>query len=126
MNAQPRLGTFENTRVETKNPSALASFDFSDMKDIIRKTTTIGELKLGDILDAQDYLGSWYLAIVIDDISSTSKQIHFLPYQRSNRDENFTKENDETRIAPAFQHAEVSIDIHDHIATLRAYLEAHR
>ena len=81
------------------------------MQDIIRNPTTIQDLKLGDILDAQDYLGSWYLAIVIEDSSPSSKQIHFLPYNRSNRDETFTKENDETRIAPAFQHAEVSVDI---------------
>jgi len=81
------------------------------MKDIIRKPSSIEELKMGDILDAQDYLGSWYLAIVIEDTSQSTKQIHFLPYQRSNRDEPFTKENDEARIAPAFEHAEASVDI---------------
>lgn len=101
MNAQPGDGTFANQRPDSKS-TALENFDFSDMQDIIRKPTTIEELKMGDILDAQDYLGSWYLAIVIEDTSQTSKQIHFLPYQRSNRDETFTKENDESRIAPAF------------------------
>ena len=95
------------------------------MQDIIRQTTTIEKLKVGDILDAQDYLGSWYLAIVIEEVSSSSKQIHFLPYQRSNRDETFTVD-DQARIAPAFQHADVAMDLNDNIVTLRAYLEAHR
>lgn len=101
MNAQPGDAAFANQRTDSTS-TALENFDFSDMKDIIRKPSLIEELKMGDILDAQDYLGSWYLAIVIEDTSTTSKQIHFLPYQRSNRDETFTKETDEARIAPAF------------------------
>ena len=40
-------------------------------------------------------------------------------------DETFTVD-DQARIAPAFQHADVAIEIHDNILTLRAYLEAHR
>ena len=62
-------------------------------------------------MDAQDYLGTWYLSIVIDEVSTSQKQIHFLPYNRSNRDETFTAENDQGRIAPAFQHADMSQDV---------------
>lgn len=111
LGSDPTKGAFESQRTDANNPSALANFDFSEMQDIIRKPSSISDLKMGDILDAQDYLGSWYLAIVIEDTSQTTKQIHFLPYNRSNRDEPFTKENDEARIAPAFEHAEVSVDI---------------
>lgn len=50
------------------------------MQDIVRESTSIENLKLGDIIDAQDYLGDWYLAIIIDEVSATSKQVHFLPY----------------------------------------------
>lgn len=91
--SQPRPGGFENQRGDDKNRRVLENFDFTDMQDIVRQTTAIDKLRLGDILDAQDYLGSWYLAIVIDDISPSSKQIHFLPYQRSNRDETFSADD---------------------------------
>lgn len=110
MTTQGSRSAFDNQKVDDKNRHLLDKFDFTDMEDIIRATTTIEELRLGDIIDAQDNLFNWYLAIVIDENSPTNKQIHFLPYQRSNRDETFTNE-DQARIAPAFQHSDVTSDI---------------
>lgn len=54
---------------------------------------TMQSLRVGNILDAQDYLGGWYPAIVIDEKDSENKQIHFLPY-KSNRDEYFKSSED--------------------------------
>ena len=76
MNTQPR-STFEKQGQEEVK---IDQFDFTDMQDIVRESTSIENLKLGDIIDAQDYLGDWYLAIIIDEVSATSKQVHFLPY----------------------------------------------
>ena len=52
------------------------------------------DIKIGDILDAQDYLSNWYLSIVIDaktQNQKTEKKIHFLPFQaKQGRDEDFS------------------------------------
>jgi len=52
---------------------------------------------MSSILDAQDLYGSWHLSIVIDDGSSQGynekKVIHFLPFQKANRDETFQSED---------------------------------
>lgn len=58
---------------------------------------------MGNILDAQDYLGIWHLAIVINkkNDKSTERDIHFLPYSNQKRDETFTEE-DSNKISPAF------------------------
>lgn len=58
-------------------------------------------LLVGNILDAQDYLGAWHQAIVIDEKGQNSKQVHFLPFNKANRDEEFSNE-DNNRIAPIF------------------------
>jgi len=34
---------------------------------------TVEMLRVGNILDAQDYLGNWYVAIVIDESGPTQK-----------------------------------------------------
>ena len=43
------------------------------------------ELPVGAICDAQDYLGGWHLAVVID-TAPLSRHLHFLPF-KANRDE---------------------------------------
>jgi hypothetical protein len=42
---------------------------------------TVEELRVGNILDAQDYLGNWHVTIVIDEHGPQQKQVHFLPYK---------------------------------------------
>jgi len=64
-------------------------------------------LRVGHIIDAQDYLEQWYLAIVIEDITPHKRKIHFLPFQKnSKRDEVFTEGVDSHKVAPAFKHSE--------------------
>jgi hypothetical protein len=36
-------------------------------EDVIRDYCRVEQTHVGNILDAQDYLGSWYLAIIIDE-----------------------------------------------------------
>jgi hypothetical protein len=45
---------------------------------------------VGSILDAQDYLGNWHLAIIIDEKDAPTKEVHFLPFLKANRNEAFT------------------------------------
>ena len=56
---------------------------------------------MGTILDAQDYLGIWHLAIVIKEKNAKERDVHFLPYNNPKRDETFG-EDDSNKIAPAF------------------------
>lgn len=84
---------------------------------------------MSHILDAQDIYGSWHLSIVIDDGSSQGttdkKTLHFLPFQKANRDEQFLPD-DQARIAPAFTRHELkSGDQQPNIQTLYNYLETH-
>jgi len=69
----------------------------------------VDQLKIGNILDAQDYLDKWHLAIVVEEKESTSKMLHFVTFNKGNRDEEFGEE-DSNRIAPAFSRTEPSID----------------
>jgi hypothetical protein len=64
-------------------------------------------------------LGSWHLAIVIDE-KSGARWMHFLPFTHSKRDERFTDE-DSNKIAPAFTNT-ISSNLEGDIATLREYL----
>lgn len=82
-------------------------------------------MHVGHILDAQDYLGKWHLSIVIDISGEKNKQIHFLPFNKANRDEEFTEE-DNSRIAPIFKFTEVITDLESSLAILRDYLSAYR
>ena len=61
-------------------------------------------MKAGNILDALDYLGTWYPAIIVEE-NHNKKKIHFLPFQNSKRDEWFSEE-DSNKIAPAFSNAD--------------------
>lgn len=69
----------------------------------------VSQLQTGNILDAQDYLDNWHLAIVVEEKTSNSRQLHFLPFNKGNRDEEFGEE-DSNRIGPAFEHTEPSMD----------------
>lgn len=68
----------------------------------------VEQTKLGDILDAQDYLESWYLAIVVEEKNGpkSERKLHFLPFSHSKRDEVFTDESS-NKIAPAFTNTEI-------------------
>ncbi len=78
------------------------------------------QTRIGHILDAQDYLGGWYLAIIVDE-KNRERILHFLPYTNSKRDERFTEE-DSNKIAPAFTFSELPQDADRDINTLRDYL----
>lgn len=68
----------------------------------------VSHLRVGNIVDAQDYLGTWHLAIVIDeDEAGLTKTMHFLPFVKANRDEQFTAD-DSTRVAAAFSKQDAS------------------
>jgi len=73
------------------------------------------QLRVGHILDAQDYLENWNLAIVVDTDSpptpdskglNVKRKIHFLPFKNSKRDEIFSANESQQKIAPAFTHTE--------------------
>lgn len=67
-----------------------------------------------------DYLGTWYLAIVVDELSPQEKKIHFLPLN-SKRDEVF-KEEDITRIASVFSNSDLPSEPEKSFKQLRDYL----
>lgn len=69
----------------------------------------IDKLQVGNIIDAQDYLGNWHPAIVIDERSEGSKFLHFLPFTKANRDEEF-KESESVRTNVAFSMTKFPID----------------
>ena len=86
----------------------LETLDVAGSEDIVDDERILSSLRIGNILDAQDYLGTWHLSIVIDDGTSTTndqpseqKTLHFLPFMKANRDEVFSNE-DQSRLAPAF------------------------
>ena len=94
--------------------AALESLDVAGSEDIVDDDRILGSLRIGNILDAQDYLGTWHLSIVIDDgTSATNDQpsdqrtLHFLPFMKANRDEVFAAE-DQSRLAPAFSKQEAA------------------
>ena len=86
----------------------LETLDVAGSEDIVDDERILSSLRIGNILDAQDYLGTWHLSIVIDDGTSATndqpseqKTLHFLPFMKANRDEVFSNE-DQSRLAPAF------------------------
>ena len=100
-------------------------------EDIVDDDRILTSLRIGNILDAQDYLGSWHLSIVIDDGTSATndqpsdqKTLHFLPYTKANRDEVFSIE-DQARLAPAFSKQDASGEPQSQLQTLQTYLENH-
>ena len=82
---------------------AFDSLDLQGGDDIVNDERPISQLHVGNILDAQDYLGSWHLSIVIDDgsnsdaggqtLNTDQRSLHFLPFQKANRDEIFSTED---------------------------------
>ena len=86
---------------------------------------------MSHILDAQDIYGTWHLSIVIADGAEQGgnperKTLHFLPFQKANRDEVFQSAEDQSRIAPAFTRHELKPgDQQQNIQTLYQYLEKH-
>ena len=112
--------------------------------DIVTKQLDLQHTRVGHIIDAQDYLEQWYLAIVIEqddphsegdaayspaiDTSSSrsniKRKIHFLPFAKnSKRDETFTAQDCQHKIAAAFTISEKSDDPLKAIITLREYLK---
>lgn len=86
------------------------------------------QTRVGDIIDAQDYLGSWHLAIIIDEKNSprgSERWLHFLPFTHSKRDERFTDE-DSNKIAPALTNTGITSDPERDLNTLREYLAQYR
>ena len=70
----------------------------------------VEQLKSGNILDAQDYLDKWHLAIVVEEKEAGNRVlIHFISFNKGNRDEEFGEE-DSSRVAPAFSKTEPSLD----------------
>jgi len=78
--------------------------DLDKYNDVVKEYCRVEQTRAGHIIDAQDYLGSWYLAIIVEEWSTSTRserQIHFLPFSNPRRDERFTDE-DSNKIAPAF------------------------
>ena len=78
----------------------MESLDVAGSEDIVDDDRILSSLRIGNILDAQDYLGTWHLSIVIDDGTSATndqpseqKTLHFLPFMKANRDEVFSNED---------------------------------
>ncbi len=102
-------------------------------KDILTKgNLSVSELKVGNILDAKDYLENWYLAVVIEDMAETDQpgdakvKLHFLPFvKNSKRDEVFSAQESLNRIAPAFTNSEKVDDPTKAVAQLREYLKTY-
>lgn len=94
------------------------------MQGVITQECSLMLLQVGNIVDAQDYLGSWHLSIVIDEDGLNKKMIHFLPFTKANRNEMFSAPDDSQRIAPAFTRSEPSQEPYAQIETLRNYLSA--
>lgn len=84
------------------------------------------ELPIGAICDAQDYLGGWHLAIVID-AAPSARHFHFLPF-KANRDEWLKSDEDgPQRIAAVFSKAGAPPkNTAQQLGTLRNYCEQYR
>ena len=89
---------------------------------LVRDQLDVSQLKIGDVFDGQDYLGSWHLAIVID-ADGANKMIHFLPFTKANRNEPFSIDDDLHRVKPAYTMCEPPSDPGLQIQTLLTYLE---
>ena len=102
-------------------------------QDILTQPFTFRETKVGHILDAQDYLESWYLAIVVDaDIgpcdgglkeNKANRKIHYLPFKNSKRDEILSSVDSQQKLAPAFTQSEKLGEAGKAIGALRDYLK---
>lgn len=102
-----------------------AKVDLDKHPEIIKEYCRLETLATGNILDAQDYLGSWHLAIVIEDSAPLERKIHFISFKGSNRDETFT-DQDYNRIAPAFTQTDIPQEPEQSFKVLKDYLEQQR
>ncbi len=94
---------------------------------MIKEFCRVEQTRAGNILDAQDYLGSWYLAIIVEESQighRSERQIHFLPFVHHKRDERFTDE-DSNKIAPAFTNTGLPSDPEKDLNILRQYFAVH-
>lgn len=87
--------------------------------------TNLEQLKVGSILDAQDYLSNWHLAIIIDEKDARTKDVHFLPFLKANRNETFT-DSDLQRVAPAYSKTILSQEPEKDLRSLREYLNGYQ
>ena len=76
---------------------------------ITSESVTVEDLRVGNICDAQDYLGNWHVCICTDELSATSKMLHFM-HLKANRDEQFKQEEDNARLSPVFTKTSVPQD----------------
>jgi hypothetical protein len=96
---QPQL---PNLGQNSDNSSSKVDIDLKTHSDMVASNiSSIEQIKLKNILDAQDEYGKWHLAIVIDEKEAGDKELHFLPYQKDNRNEVFTSV-DTARLSPAY------------------------
>lgn len=82
-----------------KSTDSLEMINASDV--LAHKIASIESLNVGHIFDGQDYLGNWHLTIVIEEPDTTHREVHFIPFQKANRNETFSQD-DLARVAPAF------------------------
>lgn len=101
--------------------------DLDKHGDVIRDYRRVEQTRVGNILDAQDYLENWHLAIVIDEKNgnSSERRLHFLPFSNAKRDETFSDEHS-NKIAPIFTHTEIPSDPEKAFSTLREYLSGYK
>jgi hypothetical protein len=101
--------------------------DLEKHPDVIKEYCRVEQTHVGNIIDAQDYLGSWHLAIIIDEKNGmrSERWLHFLPFSHSKRDERFTDE-DSNKIAPAFTNTGLPTDPEKELVTLRDYLAQYK
>jgi hypothetical protein len=99
---QDRLSSEENN-------SKLGDLSVEKNEDLIKDYCRVEQLRDGSILDAQDYLGTWHMAIVLETKQGNGgmeKKLHFLPFFNSKRDEWFTEANSD-QITPVFTNTEM-------------------
>ncbi len=88
---------------------------YKDDPTIITEPKPVDQLKKGNIVDAQDYIGVWRLAIVLEEKTSghgmvEEKRLHFSDFRDTKRDE-WYKNDDTERLAPIFAHSEIPSDV---------------
>jgi len=84
---------------------------------------------VGNICDTQDYLGNWHIGICIDENpQALTKQMHFLPYNKANRDEAFKNDEDNIRLAPLYTKTSTPADknVKLQFTTLKTYMDNYR
>ena len=92
----------------------LIDLNDSENQDIIisQQIERIEDLKVGDIIDAQDYLDTWHLSIVCK-IQPKNEQeylkVNYLPYPKGNRDEWISKK-DSARLSGPFYNSESIVE----------------